>query len=106
MNMIKRMNDATPSTSILNESMSICTQNEKKKKRTRTETETKKKNIDQVYNKSKKNRQLNSLDELTKKFIRYALESKSQIINLNSLAKTLNVKKRRIYDITNVFEGK
>lgn len=104
MNMIKRTNDATPSTSILNESMSICTQNEKKKKRTRTET--KKKNIDQVYNKSKKNRQLNSLDELTKKFIRYALESKSQIINLNSLAKALNVKKRRIYDITNVFEGK
>ena len=78
MNMIKRTNDATPSTSILNESMSICTQNEKKKKRTR----------------------------ITKKFIRYALESKSQIINLNSLAKTLNVKKRRIYDITNVFEGK
>lgn len=32
MNMIKRTNDATPSTSILNESMSICTQNEKKKK--------------------------------------------------------------------------
>ena len=104
MNPSKTRNDATPSTNTPNESISIGTQNDIKK--TRKHLETKKKNIDQVYNKSKKNRQLNSLDELTKKFIRYALESKSQIINLNSLAKTLNVKKRRIYDITNVFEGK
>ena len=53
-----------------------------------------------------KNRKDNSLDELTKKFIKYVLEEKSNIINLEEIRKKLKSKKRRIYDITNVFQGK
>jgi hypothetical protein len=100
----KIRNDATPSTSILNESISIGTQNEIKK--SRRYIEIKKKNIGHEYNKRKNIRQINSLDGITKKFIKYVLSSKSQIINLNIVAKNINVKKRRIYDITNVLEGK
>lgn len=48
----------------------------------------------------------NSLDELTKKFIKIVLEEKSNIINLEDVRKKLKSKKRRIYDITNVFQGK
>ena len=48
----------------------------------------------------------NSLDELTKKFIKFVLEEKSNIINLEEVRKKLKSKKRRIYDITNVFQGK
>ena len=103
MNTSKRMKGATPSTLILNESKSLYAQNEKKKSLIRLEA--KKNNIDREYNTGKKIRQINSLDEITKKFIKYALESDNQIINLNTVAKHINVKKRRIYDITNVFEG-
>ena len=53
-----------------------------------------------------KNRKDNSLDELTKKFIKFVLEEKSNIINLEEVRKRLKSKKRRIYDITNVFQGK
>ena len=104
MNPSKARNDATPSTSILNESISIGTQNEIKK--SRKHLETKKKNIDHVNDKRKNIRQTNSLDEITKKFIRYVIKSKSRIIDLKIVAKNINVKKRRIYDITNVLEGK
>jgi hypothetical protein len=57
-------------------------------------------------NRKQKSRQINSLDELTKKFIKCASESGSNIINLNTIMKKMRVKKRRIYDITNVLEGK
>ena len=57
------------------------------------------------YGKKQKARQPNSLDELTKKFLKYAIESNSPTINLNSVMKIIKVKKRRIYDITNVLEG-
>ena len=56
--------------------------------------------------KQKRQRQENSLDELTKEFIDYALKSTSKDIFINDLVKKLKVKKRRIYDITNVLEGK
>ena len=46
------------------------------------------------------------LDELTKKFVKFVCESGNEIINLNSAIKKINAKKRRIYDITNVLEGK
>ena len=59
-----------------------------------------------VYSRKPKSRQPNSLDELTKKFIKCAIESNDSIINLNSIMKKIKVKKRRIYDITNVLEGK
>ncbi|KAJ0973360.1 hypothetical protein J5N97_021319 [Dioscorea zingiberensis] len=47
----------------------------------------------------------NSLGLLTKKFINLLKQAPDHIIDLNSAAETLEVKKRRIYDITNVLEG-
>lgn len=55
--------------------------------------------------KQKRQRQENSLDELTRSFLKYVKENKSQTININDIVKKLKVKKRRIYDITNVLEG-
>ena len=52
-----------------------------------------------------KKRHNNSLEELTKKFINSILESQNNIIDLNKITKKMKVKKRRIYDITNVLEG-
>ena len=54
----------------------------------------------------KTTRQNNSLDYLTKKFAKYVYNSNSDKININNAIKVLKIKKRRIYDITNVFEGK
>lgn len=56
--------------------------------------------------KQKRQRQENSLDELTRAFLKYVKENKSATININDIVKKLKVKKRRIYDITNVLEGK
>jgi hypothetical protein len=59
-----------------------------------------------------KNRRQNSLSELTKKFLRILLEEKKNkkdkkdIIDLKEIIPKINVKKRRIYDITNVLQGK
>ena len=65
------------------------------------------KKIDEARNKKKKmNRHNNSLEELTRKFIRYVLENKSNCVDLNEFKKKMKVQKRRIYDITNVLEGK
>lgn len=51
-------------------------------------------------------RQENSLGELTKNFIKYIKESSDRIVHINDAVRNLKVKKRRIYDITNVLEGK
>ncbi len=51
-------------------------------------------------------RQENSLGELTKNFINYIKEQNTKEIDINEVVKKLKVKKRRIYDITNVLEGK
>ena len=59
-----------------------------------------------INKKQKRQRQENSLDELTHAFIKYAKETSTPHININDIVKKLKVKKRRIYDITNVFEGK
>ena len=56
-------------------------------------------------NKKQKNRQINSLDELTKKFSKCVYRANTTTINLNSVMKKIKAKKRRIYDITNVMEG-
>jgi hypothetical protein len=56
---------------------------------------------------TQKNRKDNSLVELTKNFIEY-IRSESpvdHIIQISKMVKKLKVKKRRIYDITNVLEG-
>ena len=57
-------------------------------------------------NKKDNKRKLNSLDELTKKFMKCVYEENSSIINLKKVLEKIKVKKRRIYDITNVLEGK
>jgi transcription factor E2F3 len=54
----------------------------------------------------KSKRQDNSLDYMTKKFIKYVYNSDSDKINLNNAIEVIKINKRRIYDITNVFEGK
>nr|GMD71365.1 transcription factor E2FB-like [Ipomoea batatas] len=46
-----------------------------------------------------------SLGLLTKKFINLIKHSEDGILDLNNAADTLEVQKRRIYDITNVLEG-
>ncbi|KAL6537878.1 hypothetical protein OROHE_012165 [Orobanche hederae] len=50
-------------------------------------------------------RYYNSLGLLTKKFIHLIKHSEDGIIDLNKAADTLEVQKRRLYDITNVLEG-
>ncbi|KAL3850265.1 hypothetical protein ACJIZ3_012147 [Penstemon smallii] len=47
----------------------------------------------------------NSLGILTKKFTNLLKHAEDGILDLNEAAKTLEVQKRRIYDITNVLEG-
>ena len=54
----------------------------------------------------KEKRQVNSLDYMTKKFAKYVYNSDSDKINLNNAIEVIKINKRRIYDITNVFEGK
>jgi len=51
-------------------------------------------------------RQENSLGEITKSFTKLIKSQKDKILNINDVVKRLKVKKRRIYDITNVLEGK
>ncbi|XP_071697357.1 transcription factor E2FA-like [Rutidosis leptorrhynchoides] len=46
-----------------------------------------------------------SLGLLTKKFINLIKHAEDGILDLNNAAETLDVQKRRIYDITNVLEG-
>ncbi|XP_040379019.1 transcription factor E2FB-like isoform X2 [Oryza brachyantha] len=47
----------------------------------------------------------NSLGLLTKKFINLLKQAQDGILDLNDAANILDVRKRRIYDITNVLEG-
>ncbi len=48
----------------------------------------------------------NSLSVLTRKFLHLIRSSPNFTVDLNEAVKVLNVQKRRIYDITNVLEGK
>lgn len=50
-------------------------------------------------------RQENSLCQLTKNFIQYIKSQGKEYININEIVEKLTVKKRRIYDITNVLQG-
>lgn len=52
-----------------------------------------------------KTRYETSLGLLTKKFVSLFHSSSSGCVDLNKASETLNVQKRRIYDITNVLEG-
>ena len=74
-----------------------------KKNAMKSEESPKEKTI--LSKKQKRQRQENSLDELTRAFIDYVKDTKKTEININDVVKKLKVKKRRIYDITNVLEG-
>jgi hypothetical protein len=65
----------------------------------------KKKYLINIKSKKKLKRKLNSLEELTKKFVECVYEENTNIINLKNVIEKIKVKKRRIYDITNVMEG-
>lgn len=52
-----------------------------------------------------KSRYDTSLGLLTKKFCQLLAQSSDGVLDLNQAADTLNVQKRRLYDITNVLEG-
>lgn len=56
-------------------------------------------------NKKIRQRHENSLGELTKNFIKYIKDKGDNVVHINEVVKVLKVKKRRIYDITNVLEG-
>ena len=60
---------------------------------------------DFIENEIEEGRQENSLCQLTKKVLQYIENKKKLNININELVKDLDVKKRRIYDITNVLQG-
>ena len=60
---------------------------------------------DFIENEIEEGRQENSLCQLTKKVLQYIKNKKKLNININELVKDLDVKKRRIYDITNVLQG-
>jgi hypothetical protein len=53
----------------------------------------------------KVNRSENSLGTLTKRFLDLLQVTSDKTLDLNVVSTTLNVQKRRIYDITNVLEG-
>jgi hypothetical protein len=89
------INESSINSSNSSENMSF---NENKKKKAN-------KYSSRNYSKRPKNRQNNSLDELTKRFIRCIYELGNEKINLNIVMKKIKAKKRRIYDITNVLEG-
>jgi len=46
------------------------------------------------------------LKRLTMKFLKYIKKTGLSVINLKDVEENLNVRRRRIYDITNVIEGK
>ena len=69
----------------------------------KTESKTKKKRMSKI--KINSNRQFSSLDNLTRQFINCIKNKENEVVDINKLVETLGVKKRRIYDITNVLEG-
>ena len=56
--------------------------------------------------KQKRDKNKNSLDEVTRRFIKYISKVNTDEIDINKVVEALNIKKRRIYDVTNVLEGK
>ena len=90
--MSKKTNNMTLSTSILSESLSLFTP--KDRAYNKAKKDYKDKNSCYIFTRKKKNRQINSLDELSKKFIKYALEANTTNINLNLMMRKIKAKKR------------
>lgn len=59
-----------------------------------------------IGHKTRRNQRGTSLKDLTLNFIDYSIRKGDIYIDLNDCQRHLNVAKRRIYDITNVLEGK
>ena len=95
----------TPSTTILNESNIYSSYNSKDISFIEIRKGNICKNGPVNFTRKQKNRASNSLDELTKKFVKFICESGDEINNLNAAIKKIKAKKRRIYDMTNVLEG-
>ena len=53
-----------------------------------------------------RNPEHNCLDSLARQFIDYVHNTNTPIIEINKVVDKLKIKKRRIYDIINVLEGK
>ena len=47
-----------------------------------------------------------SLNNMTKEVIKYIVQANSDYINLKTVANDLKIKKRRLYDVINVLQGK
>lgn len=56
--------------------------------------------------KQKRAGQKSSLEELTYLFFRCMSGSDSEVVDIDTIVESLGVQRRRIYDITNVLEGK
>ena len=54
---------------------------------------------------NKKNEK-NTLDYITKEVMKYIIKSNKNIINLKDITNSIKMTKRRLYDVTNVLEGK
>ena len=54
---------------------------------------------------NKKNEK-NTLDYITKEVMKYIIKSNKNIINLKDITNSTKMTKRRLYDVTNVLEGK
>ena len=96
----------TPSTTILNDSYAYSSYTSKDISFNDIKKEHINKFLSSNLSRKQKSRASNSLDELTKKFIRCVNNSRNDRVNLNAVMKKIKAKKRRIYDITNVLEGK
>lgn len=59
----------------------------------------------QKIKKINKPKKINSLTDLTTKFIELMKNSPDKIVNYEDIHKDLKIQKRRIYDIVNVLEG-
>lgn len=84
----------------------ILSKNETTKFKIKTNRVQKRRNNSFLGKKSKLERKKNSLEEIAQKFIKYISKLKNDKIYIKNVVKALNIKQRRIYDITNVLEGR
>lgn len=104
--MKNKAKNQTPSTSIFNDSFYQSSYASKDISFSDIKKEYINKYLPHNMTRKQKSRAINSLEELTKKFVRFVSSNlKNGIVNLNDARKKIKAKKRRIYDITNVLEG-